>query len=73
MLQDLTLKQLEAERKKVNDEIKRVFCSRSEEQGRDEKIAALQEMLKVVKAGISQFNSLSLRDIQGIETGKGTR
>lgn len=63
MLENLSLKQLEAELKRTNDEIKRVYCSRSEEKNRDQKIAQLGEIRRQVSEGINRFHSLRLKDI----------
>ena len=67
MLEHLSLSELEAEATRVDNELKRVYCSRSEERGRDEKIRNLAEIRSRVCEGIDRFHSLPLKAIQGIK------
>ena len=69
MLENLSLNELEAEQKRIDNEIKRIYCSRCEEKARPEKLQALQAIRKAVKEGIKAFHSVRLKDIQGIQTG----
>lgn len=67
VLENLSLLELEATKKKVDDEIKRVYCSRSEEKDRSEKIYRLAEIRGRICEGISKFHSLPLKAIEGIK------
>ena len=63
MLEHLSLSELEAEATRVDNELKRVYCSRSEAQGRNEKIAQLAAIRREVKDGIKAFRQLKLGQI----------
>ena len=63
MLEHLSLTELEAEQTRVDNELKRVYCSRSEATGRQEKIAQLAGLRNEIKDGIRRFRSLKLGQI----------
>ena len=63
MLENLSLTELEAEQTRLDNELKRIYCSRSEANGREQKIAQLAGLRNEVKDGIRRFRSLKLGQI----------
>ena len=63
MLENLSLTQLEAEKTRVDNELKRVYCSRSEVSGRTEKISRLAGMRNEIEDGIQAFRTIKLGQI----------
>ena len=63
MLEHLSLTELEAEQTRVDNELKRVYCSRSEANSREQKIAQLASLRSQIKDGINRFRSLKLGQI----------
>jgi len=69
MFDSMTLAELEQERTRVNNEIKRVFCSWSERTHREGKIHELSEIRRELDQGIKAFYSLPLSEFKRFKAG----
>ena len=58
MLENLSLSEMEAELKRTDDAIKRVFCSRAERENRDIKLSLLQQTREELTQGIKEIRSI---------------
>lgn len=71
MLESMSLTELEQEMTRVNNEIKRVFCSRSEHRTRDRKIHELSQIRQELEQGIREIRSLTLSEAKKVKAGTG--
>jgi len=67
MLESMTLTELEQERTRVNNEIKRVFCTWAERTHREGKIHELSEIRRELDQGIKDIRSLPLSEIKRLQ------